>query len=211
MCVTLFFRHTSCWIWVVAERLKSDPTACTGSAIGLLFNFPLSTHDMFSFRFFLLCFIIIHGITAASSSSSSSSSLSISYSFSSSGKTGYGKSGKSGYGKGGKKGSKGKKSSSSYSSSSSEGKNKACFFTEPNFQGKRTCFSFGQGDFCEEENGGCGGPFNDKIRSIGIGKNVKRVQLFQHGSFIGPLGAIKESTKELPPQYHDFTSFSVEN
>ena len=137
---------------------------------------------MFSFRFFLLCFIIIHGLTAARNLK-------------------------------GKKGSKGSSSSASSSSGSHshEEKNKVCFYTKPNYQGSHKCFSLGQGDLCEAENGGCFGSLNDKIFSVRLGKKVKRVELFLHENFDHPLGKIYESTKELSSKYHGFTSFNVEN
>jgi Beta/Gamma crystallin len=90
--------------------------------------------------------------------------------------------------------------------------NEVCFYTQVNFEGDSKCFPIGtNGDLCSLTNDGCGGKFNDKIRSVEFGSNVQKLELFEHSHFHTPLKTLIATTANLPSELHGFTSFRVKN
>ncbi len=88
--------------------------------------------------------------------------------------------------------------------------NYVCLYREENFQGPRQCFpASSKGDLCDEEYGGCFGPWNDKIKSIQFGSNVGQIKLFQHQNYDQEYTVLTSETTSLDVHFRDFTSFYV--
>ena len=85
-----------------------------------------------------------------------------------------------------------------------------CFYLIRDFQGPRKCFMIGKtGNFCQEYYGGCGGPWNDKVRSIALGAGVPSLELYDNADFSGFLANLTASEPNLPGSLHRITTFRV--
>ena len=88
--------------------------------------------------------------------------------------------------------------------------NHVCMYRGYNYDGDHNCFrTETTGNLCEEQHGGCTGPWNDKVRSIRLGSNVPFIELFASAEFTGSLGNVTTSEPHLPGHQHGFTSFRV--
>ena len=85
---------------------------------------------------------------------------------------------------------------------------KVCLYVDKHFQGQRLCFN-NKGDLCDTINGGCHGKWNDKIKSIQFGSNVKSLKLFKDAGYKVVLATLTSETEDLIAGLKDFTSFHV--
>ena len=86
-----------------------------------------------------------------------------------------------------------------------------CFYLQANYQGHRKCFLSGtEGNLCDSQHGGCGGAWNDKVRSILFGTGVSEIEIFRHSGFEERYTTFQASQPDLASAYHDFTSFRID-
>ena len=86
----------------------------------------------------------------------------------------------------------------------SVGDNQICLYLKTNYQGSCKCFD-SRINLCDGAHGGCRGPWNDKVRSIKLGKNVKSVKVYKHSGYHHYYGVTGSSANF---KWRDATSFS---
>lgn len=87
---------------------------------------------------------------------------------------------------------------------------KACLYQRSHYQGNQKCFAIGKNvDLCSKVHGGCGGKWNDDVRSIYMGRAVDYVMTFKHAKFHSFLEVLKNSRKVLSPKLYGMTSSIV--
>ena len=84
----------------------------------------------------------------------------------------------------------------------------ACLYQSENFKGEKKCFS-DKIDLCDGAHGGCWGPWNDKVRSVRLGRNVQ-IKVYQDDSFKHSLGTLSADAANFRwPQATSFTFYVV--
>ena len=81
--------------------------------------------------------------------------------------------------------------------------NEACLYREENFQGEKKCFN-SQIDLCDEVHGGCWGDWNDRVRSVRLGKNAQ-IKVYRDYNYQHLYGTLSADVAKL--QWTDATSF----
>lgn len=84
----------------------------------------------------------------------------------------------------------------------------ACLYQRTDYQGNQKCFKRGEKvQLCQH--GGCGGKWNDDVRSIYMGQKVNFIVLYKHNKFQQFLQVLANSRPNLPVHLHGISSLHI--